>query len=179
MTVLRYATVSWTIEELAAKAAQALSTVALVQGSGRVREVPDVRAIRYYTTTGLLDRPLAFEGRTALYGRRHLLQLVAIKRLQASGTPLAEVQQRLHGLTDAALQKLAGPLDGPPAKPPPAARREFWKQSPGTATLAPGISLSFPATRGLEPEDLEALKAAAAPLLKVLQSRWLIKGERT
>lgn len=169
----------WTIDELAARASEALSQLALAQGSGRVREVPDVRAIRYYTTTGLLDRPLKFEGRTALYGKRHLLQLVAIKRLQAAGTPLAEVQQRLHGVTDAALGKLAGPLDGPAPKQEAPARREFWKQAPGTATLASGISLSFSATRALTPEDLEALKAAAAPLLKVLQSRYLIKGDRS
>jgi DNA-binding transcriptional MerR regulator len=166
----------WTIDELCAKAAEALSHIA--QGSGRVREVPDIRAIRYYTTTGLLDRPLGFDGRTGLYGKRHLLQLVAIKRLQSTGTALAEVQQRLHGVTDAQLSKLAGPLEGPQAPRAQPARREFWKQLPGTATLASGITLSFPATRAVEPEDLEALKAAAAPLLKVLQSRYLIKGDR-
>jgi DNA-binding transcriptional MerR regulator len=167
----------WTIDELCAKAAEALSHIA--QGSGRVREVPDIRAIRYYGTTGLLDRPHGFDGRTALYGKRHLLQLVAIKRLQSTGAPLAEVQQRLHGVTDAQLSRLAGPLEGPPPAPKSAPRRDFWKQAPGAATLAPGITLSFPATRALEPEDLEALKAAAAPLLKVLQSRYLIKGDRS
>ena len=166
----------WTIDELAARAAEALSQAALSQGSGRVREVPDIRAIRYYTTTGLLDRPEGFAGRTALYGKRHLLQLVAIKRLQATGVPLAEVQRRLHGVTDAALQKLAGSSAAPPPMPAPA-RREFWKQAAATATLAPGISLSFTATRAIDPEDLEALKVAAAPLLKVLRSRYLIKGD--
>ena len=37
-------------------------------------------------------------GRTALYGLRHLLQLVAIKRLQAKGYTLEQVQQALEGL---------------------------------------------------------------------------------
>ena len=68
------------------------------QASGRVRDVPDRRTIRYYTTLGLIDRPAAMRGRTALYGLRHLLQLAAIKRLQAHGLSLAEVQQRLVGL---------------------------------------------------------------------------------
>ena len=49
----------------------------------RPPHVPDARTIRYYATLGLIDRPEAFRGRTALYGARHLSQLVAIKRLQA------------------------------------------------------------------------------------------------
>src|SRR5205823_13215113 len=43
--------------------------------NGRVRDVPDRRTVRFYTTLGLIDRPAALRGRTALYGRRHLLQL--------------------------------------------------------------------------------------------------------
>ena len=69
--------------------------------------MPDLRTIRYYTTLGLLDRPAAMRGRTALYGPRHLLQLVAIKRLQARGLSLAAVQERVVGLSDAALRRLA------------------------------------------------------------------------
>ena len=72
----------WTIDELGSRVALALSVDYDGQASGRVRDVPDRRTIRYYTTLGLIDRP-ALRGRTALYGRRHLLQLVAIKRLQA------------------------------------------------------------------------------------------------
>ena len=45
-------------------------------------------------------------GRTALYGPRHVLQLVAIKRLQAQGLSLAAVQERVVGLSDAALKRL-------------------------------------------------------------------------
>jgi DNA-binding transcriptional MerR regulator len=72
-----------------------------------VRDVPDLRTIRYYTTLGLLDRPAAMRGRTALYGARHVLQLVAIKRLQARGLSLAAVQERVVGLSDLALKRLA------------------------------------------------------------------------
>src|SRR4051812_31134874 len=75
--------------------------------SGRVREVPDIRTIRYYTTLGLLDRPSEMRGRTAYYGPRHLLQLVAIKRLQAEGLPLVEVQQRLAKASDENLERYA------------------------------------------------------------------------
>src|SRR5437763_16140887 len=97
----------WTLDELTAQSALALAADYPGQASGRVREVPDARTVRYYTTLGLLDRPAAMRGRTALYGRRHLLQLVAIKRLQARGLSLAEVQARLVGRTDRALEDLA------------------------------------------------------------------------
>src|SRR5262249_33767362 len=79
----------WTIDDLSARVAEALSAGYAGVRSGRVRNVPDCRTIRYYTTLGLLDRPAVMRGRTALYGPRHLLQLVAIKRLQAQGLSLA------------------------------------------------------------------------------------------
>ena len=102
-------TTLWTIDELGERVAEALGGPGY-DGvpSGRVRDVPDLRTIRYYTTLGLLDRPAAMRGRTALYGARHLLQLVAIKRLQARGLSLAAVQERVVGLSDAALRRLAG-----------------------------------------------------------------------
>ena len=46
-------------------------------------------------------------GRTAYYGRRHVLQLVAIKRLQARGLSLVDVQRRWRGLTIRGLSRLA------------------------------------------------------------------------
>src|SRR3989442_938412 len=97
----------WTIDELGATVALALAVDYAGAPNGRIRDVPDRRTIRYYTTLGLLDRPAEMRGRTALYGRRHLWQLVAIKRLQGHGLALAEIQQRLLGLTDEALRDLA------------------------------------------------------------------------
>src|SRR3954466_8573079 len=97
----------WTIDALGTQAALALSVDYAGSPNGRVRDVPDRRTIRYYTTLGLLDRPAEMRGRTALYGIRHLWQLVAIKRLQARSLSLVEVQERLLGLPDAALKKLA------------------------------------------------------------------------
>src|SRR5215470_5196198 len=97
----------WTLDELCAQVALALAVDYAGAGNGRVRDVPDRRTIRYYTTLGLIDRPAAMRGRTALYGRRHLLQLVAIKRLQAAGRSLAEIQQQLLGLSTAQLSQLA------------------------------------------------------------------------
>ncbi|HEY7424789.1 MAG TPA: MerR family transcriptional regulator [Gemmataceae bacterium] len=97
----------WTLDELSDQVAQALAVDYPGQASGRVREMPDIRTIRYYTTRGLIDRPAQMRGRTALYCRRHLLQLVAIKRLQAEGLSLTEIQKRVTGQTNAVLSKLA------------------------------------------------------------------------
>jgi DNA-binding transcriptional MerR regulator len=97
----------WTIAELAERAAGALSAAAPTVRSGRIREAPNERLIRWYATVGLVDPPLSRRGRVALYGRRHLLQLVAVKRRQAQGRSLAEIQAELAGATDKQLEAIA------------------------------------------------------------------------
>ncbi|MFD1937922.1 MerR family transcriptional regulator [Nonomuraea mangrovi] len=112
---------TWTIGELARHAAGELRTSGQ-QVNGRVREVPSERLIRWYATIGLLDPPLTRRGRVALYGRRHLLQLVAIKRMQADGASIAEIQAALTGATDAMLAHAARlPVPPPTADPSPPA----------------------------------------------------------
>src|SRR5437016_7343980 len=98
----------WTLDELGAQVALPLAVDYPGAPDNRTRDIPDRRTIRYYTTLGLIDRPAEMRGRTALYGRRHLLQLVAIKKLQTSGRSLAEVQRTLAGQTDKALAEVAG-----------------------------------------------------------------------
>ena len=116
---------TWTISELAEHAAAALAADGSAQVSGRVRDLPNERLIRWYTTIGLVDPPLGRRGRTALYGPRHLLQLVAVKRRQAAGRSIAEIQLELAAATDATLRQVAAlPLPTPaPAPPPPATAR--------------------------------------------------------
>jgi DNA-binding transcriptional MerR regulator len=97
----------WTLDELAEQVDAGLAVDYRGQASRRVRAVPDQRAIRWYTTIGLIDRPVAHRGRTALYGPRHLLQLVAVKRLQAEGLPLVAIQAELAGATDTQLARVA------------------------------------------------------------------------
>ncbi len=203
----------WTVDELTARVALALAEGYEGQPSGRVRDVPDVRTVRFYTTLGLVDGPAELRGRTGLYGLRHLRQLVAIKRLQARGLPLAEVQQRLFGLTDAKLARLARLPSGLEDEPAPSAsvppdearpnRRggDFWREPPAAAAeeqpkregqpepaapagwdalplqgvaLGPGVTLLLAASRPVEEDDVAALRAAAAPLLKLLEARRLL-----
>lgn len=110
----------WTITELAERAAAALAADGSAQVSGRVRDLPNERLIRWYTTIGLVDPPLGRRGRTALYGPRHLLQLVAVKRLQAAGHSIAEIQIELAAATDTTLERIAALPPRPAAAPAPA-----------------------------------------------------------
>ncbi|WP_020577391.1 MerR family transcriptional regulator [Actinopolymorpha alba] len=100
------ATDPWTISELSEQVAAALSAASSAQASGRVREVPDARTIRWYQTTGLVDRP-QMRGRSASYGVRHLLQVLAIKKLQGRGLALSDIQADLAGASDETLARIA------------------------------------------------------------------------
>jgi DNA-binding transcriptional MerR regulator len=155
----------WTIEELGARVEEALAGYGGVP-SGRVRDVPDPRTIRYYTTLGLLDRPAGVRGRTVLYGPRHLRQLVAIKRLQARGLSLGEIQQQVAGASDGALTRLAGPLGvarEQTAIVSPRSERSrssrFWRDSPAPARADAAVAesteppLLHEAEDQSEPED--------------------------
>ena len=95
------------IQELSRLAGRAFDRIQVDQNSARVRQIPDVRTIRYYTTLGLLDRPSEMKGRTAFYGERHLLQLIAIKREQARGQSLVQIQEQLAGANEKRLLQSA------------------------------------------------------------------------
>ncbi len=130
---------SWTIAELAGLAAETLAAAGPAEpapgqgrADGRVRDVPNERLVRWYVTVGLVDPPLSRRGRVARYGRRHLLQLVAVKRRQAEGRSLAEIQAELAGATDetlAAVARVPGTKPTPQARP--AAPARFWTRQPG------------------------------------------------
>ena len=162
--------------------------------NGQVRAVPDERTIRYYATLGLLDRPVAMRGRTALYNARHVAQVVAIKRLQLRGRSLAEIQTLWPTLDDSTLARMSGvSVAGTTANPSPAStREEFWKREPIetrsptpvesaapavsiSIELAPHVSITIPMPSGgtLSQADVRALRAAAAPLVTELAKRRL------
>jgi len=67
--------------------------------NGQAAEKLTIRNLRFYRTLGLLDGPLA--GRKE--GRRHFLQLAAIRILQAQGFPLSKIREVLDAKTDAEL----------------------------------------------------------------------------
>ncbi len=85
----------------------------------RVRAEVDERTVRYYQSTGLVDRPLRYEGRTALYGYRHLLQVLATKALQGAGYKLSQVQASLAGVPTGELEAAVARALGEAAAPAP------------------------------------------------------------
>ena len=189
----------WTIDELGERVAEALGGPGY-DGvpSGRVRDVPDLRTIRYYTTLGLLDRPAAMRGRTALYGPRHLLQLVAIKRLQARGLssggraragrravrrgaaatrrgrrprregPLS--RHRRTGVASGILLAHSAAGTGRATQPPARKGPSVQRRS----RWSDGLVLSLAAGRTLNEDDLRVIRMAAAPLIEILRLRGLI-----
>jgi DNA-binding transcriptional MerR regulator len=186
--------VRWTLDELCEQAALALEADAPGLLDGRVREVPDRRTIRYYTTLGLIGRPAEMRGRTAYYTHKHLWQLLAIKRLQARGQSLVQIQQALLGLSEQELRRLAGGSGKPASKRQARApeREAFWRTAaaavepappasdPATLQgmrLGPGVVLMLETLREMRDEDREALRLAAAPLVELLRMRGLIGRE--
>lgn len=184
----------WTIDELAQRAADALASEGVHAPNGRVTAAPDRRVIRWYATIGLLDRPLRHPGRTARYGPRHLLQLVAVKRRQAEGHSLAAIQAELAGATDATLRRVAGVPDQDTDLPAGTGevsvdghRTGFWRAVPIApdspvvpvypVPLHPDATLTLAAAP--DPADLAAIHAAAAPLLDLLAARGLLPTGRT
>jgi DNA-binding transcriptional MerR regulator len=116
---------TWTLSELVAEAAARLEALPPPK-NGQVRALPDERMIRYYATLGLLDRPASMRGRTALYERRHLAQVVAIKRMQSAGHSLADIQRVWATLDDVTLSRMSG-VQVATGKAR-AARKDFWKR---------------------------------------------------
>jgi hypothetical protein len=189
----------WTMDELVERVRRALAAEYPGAPNGRVRDVPDRRVIRWYTSTGMVDRPLGMRGRTALYGPRHLLQIVAVKRRQAQGRSLAQIQAELTGAGEAELRELARVpekllvADGLAADPPDGpARTRFWAapvrtevaESRSPAESVGGVALGGVALGGgailvlpgvPTADDRDAIAAAAGPLLDLLADRGLLR----
>lgn len=189
---------AWTLDEMVGRVAAALDSPAYPGApNGRVRDLPDRRVVRWYTTTGLVDRP-TIQGRTAVYTTRQLLQIVAVKRLQAQGFSLAEIQAELAGATDKKLRTIAAvpdevieaaPVHDSPLQP--ARRTRFWADPPTvpvpngdrndsvttlTAVSLPGGALLLLPARPDE-ADIGAIRAAAQPLLELLADRGLLSPD--
>ncbi len=108
-----------TLRELVNVTSELLEGMRIEQRDGRATARPDARAVRYYISLGLVDRPLGYRGTSALYGERHVLQLLATKVLQSRGHALPAIQQQLVGRDDRALAALLPPVL--PPKPSPVA----------------------------------------------------------
>ncbi|MCA9795108.1 MAG: MerR family transcriptional regulator [Candidatus Eremiobacteraeota bacterium] len=129
---------SWSLGELSQITQEELERRKIPNPGGRVSQVPSARTIRYYTSLGLVDRPLGYDGGVAQYGHRHLMQLLAIKVLQAEYLPLPEIHKHLHGRTIEELGEIVDSATRDEEIPrEPAARVESWL----TIAALPGLRL--------------------------------------
>ena len=113
---------SWsgTLDDLVLTANRHLPTLLPPDRPGR--EV-NARLVRHYTTGRLLDEPLK-QGREARYIRRHLLQLLTLRKLMAEGFGAAALQSTLQTHTDQELEALLTGRTRPDVQPgiaPPSA----------------------------------------------------------
>ena len=122
----------WTMDDLVHAASEVIPVVAGPQERHKVTEVPDARTVRYYIQEGLVDRPHATSGSSALYGYRHLLQLVSIKVLQSLNLPIRRIRGEIKALSNNQL----------------AERLEAWAGVPVASVVLPsGPSDAEPASR--------------------------------
>lgn len=105
------------LETLSTVAADLLPDLVGRQTRYKVTDTPDLRTLRYYITEGLLDPPLAYDRGGARFGYRHLLQIVAIKKLQSEYLPIRKIREVLSGLDQPALERLIEDRPDPPKKP--------------------------------------------------------------
>ncbi len=125
------------LDELLDIANHLINLVVPKQPSDRVAETLNERTLRYYITEGLIDRPLGREGTAALYGYRHLLQILTIKLLQGNYLPIRRIREILADKSNEELELLlAEGLEGPDTNLRQAFRRP-WGDLPQARMATP------------------------------------------
>jgi DNA-binding transcriptional MerR regulator len=99
------------VAELAGEAAKILAESGLAQERGTVSDLPDERTVRYYLAEGLLSAAEEKQGTASVFGYRHLLQLLAVKKLQAEHLPIRKIRELVEGRELRELERLLG-LEG-------------------------------------------------------------------
>lgn len=157
----------WTMDELVERVREALPRlVSGAQPRWQVTDVPDARTVRYYVSLGLVDQPHGKRGTFALYGRKHLLQVLAVKKLQAEYLPIRKIEALLADRDEAALEKLLGGA---------VALAELVRAAPAAAKpgaawvrheLRDGVELQVREGTSLSPAELADLQDEIARVLR-------------
>lgn len=85
-------TESFSLDELSQRINAWCAEHEIAPASGQAGETVSERNVRYYRTLGLIDAPEA-----GAYGEKHLLQLTAVRLLQAQGLPLRRIRELIYG----------------------------------------------------------------------------------
>src|SRR6188472_4593319 len=100
----------WNARGLAAHVTALVDAAGMRPTNASARAAPSARAVRFYVSNGLLDRPEG-TGTAATYNYRHLLQLLAIKIRQREGQTLDVIKREMRETTGDALERrIAGSL---------------------------------------------------------------------
>lgn len=133
------------------------------QGRGTVTELPDERTVRYYLAEGLIPPAEEKQGTASVFGFRHLLQLVVVKKLQAEGLPIRAIRELVTGKSERQLERLLGAEQ--PQASGAATRGEalgylasLLRKSPS----APLPSAASPPSQAAPPSALAAASSAAS-----------------
>ena len=94
----------WNARGLAAHVTALVDAAGVRPTNASARAAPTARAIRFYIAHGLLDHPEG-AGTSAIYGYRHLLQLLSIKIRQREGIKLEAIKAEMQGVTGDALER--------------------------------------------------------------------------
>lgn len=129
----------------------------IAPANGQAAEDLSERSLRYYRTIGLLDAPDAGGGRG--YGEKHLLQLIAVRLLQARGLPLRRIRELLQSRTLEELRRiqregLAEWVEAAHSPWPVPRMDESWRMIP----IGPDHLLLSRKNEPLSPESLAAIR---------------------
>jgi DNA-binding transcriptional MerR regulator len=94
----------WNARGLAAHATALVDAAGMRPTNASARAAPSARAVRFYVSNGLLDRPEG-TGTAAIYNYRHLLQLLAIKIRQREGLTLEAIKREMRDTTGDLLER--------------------------------------------------------------------------
>ncbi|HEV8367818.1 MAG TPA: MerR family transcriptional regulator, partial [Pyrinomonadaceae bacterium] len=96
------------LPEFAAVCERVMSELDLEQVRGTVTSVPDERTIRYYLAEGLIQSSEERQGTASVFGYLNVLQLVAVKKLQAEHLPIRKIRELVDGKNEQELETLLG-----------------------------------------------------------------------
>src|SRR3954465_3197761 len=94
----------WNARGLAAHVTALVDAAGIRPTNASARVAPSARAVRFYVSNGLLDRPEG-TGTAATYNYRHLLQLLAIKIRQPEGQTLEVIKREVRDTTGDQLER--------------------------------------------------------------------------
>lgn len=155
------------VSELATEVSRLLIIFKNFQGDefffGANLNLPDERTIRYYLTENLISPAEEKFGTASVFGYLQLLQLLAVKKLQADELPIRSIRKIVEGRTERELEKLIGVE--PDNKAETAAQKQSLKNEAQIYLENLLVSSSAPTARLQPNRQTGALNPIPAPIV--------------